>query len=194
MTATTMNTTPLGVAALPQDVGQMLADAGAQVANCLQCRKCSNGCPVADRADIQPHQMARMVQLGQVEQLLTSRAIWECTSCQTCVTRCPQKVDVAALQDALRRWSRSHGKVVAGTTVPVFNDIFLNTVRRNGRMYEMGLMAEFKLRTRRFMDDVAKFPMMLLKGKLALLPTLVRGAAERRRMFKVSRDAGGKVR
>ncbi|MCX7006210.1 MAG: 4Fe-4S dicluster domain-containing protein [Kiritimatiellaeota bacterium] len=194
MTATTMNTTPLAVAALPQDVGQMLADAGAQVANCLQCRKCSNGCPVADRADIQPHQMARMIQLGKVDELLTSRAIWECLSCQTCATRCPQKVDVAARQDALRRMSRAQGKVVAGTTVPVFNDIFLRTVQRQGRMYEMGLMAEFKLRTRRFMDDVAKFPMMLLKGKLALLPTFVRGAAERRRLFKISREAGGKVR
>ena len=103
-------------------------------------------------------------------------------------------MDVAALHDALRRLSRKLGKVEAGTTVPVFNDIFLRTVCRHGRMYEMGLIGSFKLRTRRFMADLGKFPMMLMKGKLALLPPMVRGFKERRRMFQMTREAGGKVR
>jgi len=194
MIASAMPTTPLAVTGIPVGVEQLLADAGALTANCLQCRKCTNGCPVAARADFPPHQLARMIQLGQVDELLASRAILECTSCQTCVTRCPQKVDVAALHDALRRLSRKLGKVEAGTTVPVFNDIFLRTVCRHGRMYEMGLIGSFKLRTRRFMADLGKFPMMLMKGKLALLPPMVRGIKERRRMFQMTREAGGKVR
>jgi len=36
--------------------------------------------------------------------------------------------------------------------------------------------------------------MMLMKGKLALLPPMVRGIKERRRMFQMTREAGGKVR
>jgi len=163
MTATAISTKPLSVTGIPVAVEQLLADAGASTANCLQCRKCSNGCPVADRADFPPHQLARMIQLGQVDELLASRAIWECTSCQTCVTRCPQKVDVAALHDALRRLSRKLGKVTGGTTV-------------------------------RFMADLGKFPMMLLKGKLAILPPMVRGLGARRRLFQLTRAAGGKVR
>jgi len=79
-----------------------------------------------------------MVQLGQVEELLSSRVIWECTSCQTCATRCPQKVDIATLNDALRRLSRQMGKVEGETTVPVSTNIFLRTICRHGRMYEMG--------------------------------------------------------
>ena len=194
MTATAISTKPLAVTGIPVAVERLLADAGALTASCLQCRKCSNGCPVAARADFPPHQVARMIQLGQVDELLGSRAIWECTSCQTCVTRCPQKVDVAALHDALRRLSRKLGRVEGETTVPVFNDIFLRTVRRHGRMYEMGLMASFKIRTRRFMADLGKFPMMLWKGKLAILPPMVRGYRERRRLFQMTREAGGKVR
>jgi len=194
MTATAISTKPLSVTGIPVAVEQLLADAGASTANCLQCRKCSNGCPVADRADFPPHQLARMIQLGQVDELLASRAIWECTSCQTCVTRCPQKVDVAALHDALRRLSRKLGKVTGGTTVPVFNDIFLRTVCRHGRMYEIGLIGAFKIHTRRFMADLGKFPMMLLKGKLAILPPMVRGLGARRRLFQLTRAAGGKVR
>ena len=188
------SSTPLNIAPLAPDVARTLAEAGAATAACYQCRKCTNGCPVAERADIPPHQIARLVQLGQLDTLLTSKAIWECLSCQTCATRCPQKISIAALSDALRRMSRAQQKNDTTTTVPVFNDIFLGTVKRFGRMYEMGLMGAFKLRTRRFMDDVAKFPMMLLKGKLALLPTVVRGADGRRRLFRFTREAGGKVR
>lgn len=165
---------------------------GANLAACLQCGKCSSGCPVAARSNLRPHVLVRLVQLGQRDEVLASRFIWECTSCQTCITRCPQKVDVAAMNDALRRMSREAAKTFAETTVPVFNDIFLRTIRRLGRMYEMGLMTSYKLRTGRFMADVDKFPMMLAKGKLALLPKKVRGGADRKKLFENARRAGGK--
>ena len=99
-------------------------------------------------------------------------------------------MDIAALNDLLRRMSRESGKVVAGTTVPAFNDIFLGTVRRLGRMYEMGLMVTFKLRTLKLLADVNKFPMMLWKRKLSILPTLVRGGAQRKRMFEQTKRGG----
>jgi heterodisulfide reductase subunit C len=57
-----------------------------------------------------------------------------------------------------------------------------------GRVYELGLMAAFKLRTRSFFQDVGKLPAMLRKGKLALRPMLVRGRSERAHAF---RRAGG---
>ena len=164
----------------------------ANLAACLQCGKCSSGCPVAARSNLRPHVLVRLVQLGQRDEVLSSRFIWECTSCQTCITRCPQKVDVAAMNDALRRMSREAAMVFGETTVPVFNDIFLRTIRRLGRMYEMGLMTSYKLRTGRLMADVDKFPMMLAKGKLALLPKKVRGAAERKKLFASAARAGGK--
>jgi heterodisulfide reductase subunit C2 len=174
------------LATLKPDLADDLAAnlAAVNVLACLQCRKCSSGCPVAARADIKPHELVRMVQLGQREQVLSSRMIWECTSCQTCITRCPQKVNIAAMNDELRRISRAEGKAACGTAVTTFNDIFLDNVRRRGRIYEVGLMASFKLRTRRFFEDVGKLPMMLLKRKLPLLPKSMAGGGERKAMFK----------
>ena len=32
---------------------------------CLQCKKCTSGCPVAALADLKPHEMVRKVQFGQ---------------------------------------------------------------------------------------------------------------------------------
>ncbi len=160
------------------------AAAGARLSLCFQCQKCSSGCPIAADADIKPHELVRLVQLGERDAVLSSRMIWECTSCQTCVTRCPQAVDLPTVVDALRRLSRRANSVRSDTAVPVFNDLFLTAVRRLGRVHELGLMAAFKLRTRRLFQDAGKLPAMLRRGKLALKPTLVRGHSERAQVFR----------
>lgn len=171
------------------EIGGGLADevkavSGASPMSCYQCAKCSSGCPVADRGDLRPHELVRLVQTGQRGLVLSSRFIWECTSCHTCMTRCPQEVDIPAMNDALRAISVDEGAALAGTAVPVFNEIFLSSVRKRGRVYELGLMAVFKLRSRRLFDDVDKAPAMLAKGKLPLRGRRVRGAKERADLFR----------
>jgi heterodisulfide reductase subunit C len=164
--------------------GEVKAASGASPMSCYQCAKCSSGCPVADRGDLKPHELVRLVQTDQRGAVLASRFIWECTSCHTCITRCPQKVDIPAMNDTLRALSLSEGVAVAGTAVPVFNAAFLNSVRKRGRIHELGLMATFKLRTRRVWDDVDKAPSMLAKGKLPLRGSRVGGRSEREELFR----------
>ena len=169
------------------EIGGGLADevkaaSGASPMSCYQCAKCSSGCPVADRGDLKPHELVRLVQTGQRGAVLSSRFIWECTSCHTCITRCPQQVDIPAMNDALRALSVDEGVAVAGTAVPVFNEIFLNSVRKRGRVHELGLMAAFKLRSRRLFDDVDKAPAMLAKGKLPLFGPARPGGKRARRI------------
>jgi heterodisulfide reductase subunit C len=170
------------------EIGGGLADevkaaSGASPMNCYQCAKCSSGCPVADRGDLKPHELVRLVQTGQRGPALSSRFIWECTSCHTCITRCPQNVDIPAMNDALRAISLDEGAAAAGTAVPVFNQVFLNSVRKRGRVHELSLMVAFKLRSRRLFDDVDRAPAMLSRGKLPLFGRRVRGAKERTDLF-----------
>ena len=171
-----------------ENIGGGLADevherSGASPMRCYQCAKCSSGCPVADGADRKPHELVRMVQTDQRQAVLTSRFIWACTSCHTCTTRCPQQVDIAGMIDALREMSRRAAAAAPATAVPVFNEIFLDAVRERGRIFELGLMLGFKLRTRRLFEDVDKAPMMLLKGKLPLSSPRVAGKDERDALF-----------
>ena len=187
MTAPTIELESIG-GALAREVK---ARSGASPMSCYQCTKCSSGCPVASRADLKPHEVVRLVQMDQREAVLTSRFIWECTSCQTCVTRCPQQVDIASLNDALRRMSRRASQVDRKTTVPAFNDIFLRTVRKRGRMFEAGLMASFKLRTMQLFSDMGKLPMMLWKGKMPLWSGKVKGRKQREELFRRVRDMDG---
>ena len=169
-------------------IGSGLADevkaaSGASPMSCYQCAKCSSGCPVANRGDLKPHELVRLVQTDQRGAALSSRFLWECTSCHTCITRCPQKVDIPAMNDALRALSLDEGVAAAGTAVPVFNQAFLSTVRKRGRVHELSLMVAFKLRSRRLFDDVDKAPAMLAKGKLPLLGSRVRGRTQRTDLF-----------
>jgi heterodisulfide reductase subunit C len=171
---------------------QVESESHANLMACLQCQKCTSGCPVATVADIKPHEMVRMVQFGRRDEVLESKMLWQCTSCQTCATRCPQKVSVAALNDGLRRIS-VRGKANARSAVPVFNAIFMRAVRTRGRMNEAGLMASFKLRTMRLFQDMGKLPMMLWKGKMPLWQEAAPGQSEREELFqRAARAKGGK--
>ncbi len=75
---------------------------GEDVRACYQCGKCTAGCPLASAMDLMPNQILRLIQLGEHEQVLQCRTIWQCASCLTCASRCPKEVDPARVMEALR--------------------------------------------------------------------------------------------
>jgi len=157
---------------------------GAQVSACFQCHKCSTGCPVGPEMDLLSSQVMRMVHLGLEEEVLASEAIWLCASCEACTTRCPMDIDIASVMDALRMMAVERKATIANENVETFNRSFLSSVHHYGRVFELGMMAAYKLRRRDLFSDVDKVPTMLRKGKLALLPHFCRGAKDVRRVFK----------
>ena len=82
---------------------------GQDLLACYQCGACSAGCPVAFAMDVQPNQVIRLVQLGQVEEALESETIWFCAACQTCYARCPKGVDLSRIMEALREIALQRG-------------------------------------------------------------------------------------
>jgi len=70
---------------------------------CYQCGRCSGDCPSISLMDIMPNQAIRLLQLGEVEAVLSSKTIWICASCFTCTSRCPKGIDIARVLEALRQ-------------------------------------------------------------------------------------------
>ncbi len=142
--------------------------------HCYQCKKCSAGCPVVYEMDFAPHQIIHAVRLGMKDLVLKSRSIWLCVSCETCTTRCPHEVDIVKIMDAARIFAKM-GKVtpaIAISEIPAFHRSALQIIKIFGRMYELGVVMLFKLRTKEFRKDI-DFGLRLIKiGKLTFLPDL----------------------
>lgn len=163
-----------------------------RVVKCYQCGKCTAGCPVAERMDYPPNQLMLLVQRGQVEKAARSRALWECVSCLTCTTRCPQTVEVAGVIDVLREYAVDHGIVSAERhRVLAFQKAFLDNLRRNGRLNEVELIAEFKMRSFAkdfnlplLMKDSLLAPKLMQRSKFHLVGEKVRDRALVGRIFE----------
>ena len=177
-------------AEVEDDLDEALARA--RVDDCYQCGKCSAGCPVAERMDLLPNQLLRLLQIGHRDKAIRSKAIWECVSCLTCTARCPKSVDPTAVIDALRQ-----AAIAADVAAPaarrtvLFHKAFLRSVRRTGRANEMELVGWFK--TASFVRDLdvpflvkeaALGPAMLARGKLRLSAQRVRDRDVVRRIFQ----------
>lgn len=149
---------------------------GQNVFLCYQCVKCTSGCPVAEFFDWQPNQVMRALQLGQDDIALRSQTPWLCASCQTCTTRCPQGLDVTAIMEFLTREALARGIKPRVPEVEIFNRAFMREVRLWRRAYELGLMAEMKLRTGDLTGDLDLGLKLIRKRKLRFVPHPARPA------------------
>jgi heterodisulfide reductase subunit C2 len=159
-----------------------------KTSNCYQCGKCTAGCPLNQEMDIMPNQVLRMLQLeypNYEDELLRSQTIWLCLSCDTCYSRCPQEIKLSKAMDYLRQESLRQNKVhPKAKDILKFHQAFLSEVKRNGKLNEVGLTIDYKMRTMNLFQDVNNVPSMLKKGKLSLLPQHVQNRSEIKKIFK----------
>ena len=158
------------------------------VNECYQCGKCTAGCPVAERMDLRPSVIMRMLQSGDAasgEEILRSKSIWLCLTCETCYSRCPMELDIPKIMDYLREKSYAEGKVhPEAHNIVAFHKSFLNAVERNGRLHELSLILDYKMHSGSLFQDVTIAPEMFRKGKLHLLPERIKGRKGLARLFK----------
>jgi heterodisulfide reductase subunit C len=157
---------------------------------CYQCGNCTAGCPYTFAYDIPVNQIMRLVQAGQKRKVLECRSLWLCATCESCTTRCPNGIDVARVMDVLRHIARCEGHAPE-KGVKVFWDSFLGSVRKHGRVFEVGLLAAFIGRTGRVWTDIDLAPRIMPKGKLSLTPHPVHGKQEMDKIFKRFEEQGG---
>jgi heterodisulfide reductase subunit C len=145
-----------------------------QASVCLQCHKCTAGCPVCGESDLLPSQVIRLVQLDEFSELLHSRAIWVCSSCRSCSARCPAGVDLAGIKDSLRRWCLQEGVPPGDSRIACAMETMLGSIQRFGRLNELDFIVRYKGKTGTFTENMTLGLALLRRGKLALLPARVR--------------------
>ena len=170
-----------------QDFIKYVSDeSGQPIQQCYQCGKCTAGCPVAFDMDYSPNRIVRMVQLGLKDEVLKSQSIWLCAYCSTCTSRCPRKVDIAKIMDCLRGMAKREGVKLEGRAkdIALFYDSFLDTVKDNGKLYELGMMLNFNLKSKNYLRDADTGLAMFTRGKIKFLPMRNKNYKDMALLFK----------
>lgn len=171
-------------------LSQVEAESGIKVSSCFQCRKCANGCPMAFAMDYHPFQVVRFIHLGLMDRLVDSKTIWICSSCHTCVTRCPNSIDIPRLMDYLKEKVSGGAGRITEKEVEIFHRQFLKNIKAHGRIFEGGLMQGYLLRTgqiwqpKKMMENSLLGLKMFRKGRLKLTPSRIKGIRKIREIFQ----------
>ncbi len=161
---------------------------GVPLQACYHCRKCTAGCPAASHMEYNPNKVIKMIQNGQKDKLLTSSTIWLCVSCETCITRCPNKVDIARMMDVLREMAIETGVAAKEANILKFHEAFLSSIKFGGRVHEMMMTVHYKLKSKDFFSDMDIAPGMFLKGKLSILPPRTKDMKSVKNIFEKTKS------
>ncbi len=173
--------------------GEVVKNTGVESARCYQCGKCSAGCPLANDMDYTSSMVMRLLQTEEAandKDLLQSQSIWLCASCEMCISRCPMSIDIPKVMDFLRQKSLKEGlanKQASKNIIP-FHRSFLDMIRLSGRLYEIGLVVDYKMRSKKFLQDLMLAPKMFVRGKLAIFPDNIKGKKDIATIFKNSKQ------
>ena len=176
----------------PALLARVEKESGVKVSACYQCRKCTNGCPVTFAMDIYPDQVMRYIQLGLKEEVLASSTPWVCAACETCTTRCPNEVDIAGAMDFIKQLIIEENRQPKEARVLAFHRVFLDAIRKRGRIFETGLVPNYmlksgewatKLKDGSILDEMRLGWTLFQKGRLNLLPKSIKGKKEVRDLF-----------
>lgn len=86
---------------------------------CIQCGKCTGGCPVSLKSSLNPRALIYQILLGEAFEPVTRAELWDCTTCSTCGLRCPKGVKAVDVIINLReKWIES-GKIPATLRAPL---------------------------------------------------------------------------
>ena len=166
---------------------------GEDIHACYYCQKCTIGCPMAYVMDYQPAQLLRMIQLGQKDSVLGCSAIWMCVACETCGTRCPNHIRLAPVMDTLRQMALA-GDYRPEPAIHALHRSFLDSIKLLGRVYELGLIMEFKtlgllaggpqVLFRGLSSDIKLGATLFSKGKFGILPERVKRMDEVAKLYE----------
>lgn len=169
---------------------QVMERSGQNLLQCLQCGKCSGSCPITSKTVGGPRRLIARILSGMQEQALKDPTWWYCVSCGTCATRCPVEINMYAVSTALCEMAAEQGIEASEPGIHLFEELFLKSVEKNGRLRELNTVMAYNLRSLQPFNDVAIGAKMALKGVVSPIAILRKGRSDRRvtRIFQKIRQ------
>ncbi|MFW9982790.1 MAG: CoB--CoM heterodisulfide reductase subunit C [Candidatus Thorarchaeota archaeon] len=95
---------------IDSDFADKIVEAGAdRLRTCIQCGTCSSVCPSGRRTAFRTREVIRKALLGLKDEVLASPDLWLCSTCYTCLERCPRQIKVTDAIIIMRNMAVDHG-------------------------------------------------------------------------------------
>ncbi|HVI74823.1 MAG TPA: 4Fe-4S dicluster domain-containing protein [Anaeromyxobacteraceae bacterium] len=156
-----------GAAAEKDFLARVVEESGQNLTACIQCGKCSGGCPIASAEVGGPRRLIARIQYGQKRQALEDPTWWYCVACGTCMTRCPVEINMYRVATALCEIAEREGVAPSEPDIHLFEELFVKSVERHGRANELRVVAAFNLRTRHPFKDLGSGLTLMRKGAIS---------------------------
>jgi heterodisulfide reductase subunit C len=85
--------------------------------------------------------------------------------------------------DVLRIIARREG-YVSEKDIKLFYDSFLGSLERHGRVFEVGILMGYNLRSGHLMADAGLGPKIMGKGKIHFFPSNIKGKSQIARIYR----------
>jgi quinone-modifying oxidoreductase subunit QmoC len=110
---------------------------GEWVKMCMQCGVCAGSCPLGNAWEHSPQKIFMMIRAGKREEVLSSDAMWMCTSCYNCIVRCPRKLPITHIMHGLAHYAHKLDMAPKGQPTREIAKIFWDNMIKTGRVNEL---------------------------------------------------------
>jgi len=159
-------------------LSRVIRESGQNLLECLQCGKCSGGCPITSEEVGGPRRMIAEILAGMKQEALEDPTWWYCVSCGTCATRCPVEINVYKVATVLCEMAEKEKVAASEPGIHRFEALFLKSVRNNGRVRELQTAMAYNIRSWKPLKDAGKGMMLMIKGAISPMNMLPTGGKE----------------
>jgi heterodisulfide reductase subunit C len=168
--------------------------AGKKALDCIQCGVCAGSCHARFAMDWSPMQVIKMVELGMMDDALSSSTIWICTSCYTCTSRCPRGIEIPLFMSTLKYIAIRGGIRVRVKKKLRFHRAFSRILKRYGRLNELLLTVSLLgIGPRGLLRNTRLGFRLWKRGKVRPFPSKVKQKAQIKAIFEGA-SKGGRAR
>ncbi|MBM3956480.1 MAG: 4Fe-4S dicluster domain-containing protein [Gemmatimonadetes bacterium] len=153
---------------------------GETIRSCIQCGTCSASCLFASSMDYTPRMMILLTKANRRKEVLSSNTMWICASCYLCTVRCPAGVEITSFMHALESLAARDGDGKDRSAALKLYSAFMDSIRKNGRVHELGVMLDF-YRRGNLLSAIKALPVglaLFARGRIPLKPIRIRAAKE----------------
>jgi hypothetical protein len=94
--------------------------------------------------------------------------------------------------DRLRQMCIREDREPKERQIPQFHEAFLKSFRKRGRVFELGMIGHYKMKTREYTKDMKLGWEMFKRGKLRLFPHRIKGRKEVKEIFRRAEERLGR--